>query len=50
MQWLVVPLAVMVVYVHIFNAVSTLYFASDRTLTLKELAEHVKRNVETAYT
>lgn len=44
MKW-VIPLLVILLYVHLFNAVSPLYFASDRQLTLLDLWELVKRNL-----
>jgi hypothetical protein len=45
MQWVVIPLTVMVLYVHLFTTVSTLYFESGRTLTLDGLWAHVTRNL-----
>ena len=45
MTW-VVPLLTLLLYVHLFNVVSPLYHDSDRTLTLTDLAMHVKRNLE----
>jgi hypothetical protein len=45
MTW-VVPLLTILLYVHLFNTVSPLYHASDRTLTLTDLAQIVKRNLE----
>lgn len=36
MKWIVF-LVVLVVYVHVFNAIATLYFESNRQLTLKDL-------------
>ena len=44
MKWLV-PLLVILLYVHLFNAISPLYFASDRQLTFPDLWEIVKRNL-----
>jgi hypothetical protein len=44
MKW-IIPLLVILLYVHLFNAVSSLYFASDRQLTLIDLWEVVKRNL-----
>ena len=44
MKW-VIPLLVILLYVHLFNAISPLYFASDRQLTLMDLWELVKRNL-----
>lgn len=44
MKW-VIPLLVILLYVHLFNAISPLYFASDRQLTLLDLWELVKRNL-----
>jgi hypothetical protein len=37
MKWIVVFLMVLVLYVHVFNAIATLYFEKDRQLTLKDL-------------
>lgn len=45
MKWLV-ALLVILLYVHLFNAVSPLYFASDRQMTLSDLWELAKRNLE----
>ncbi len=36
MKWLVF-LMVLIVYVHVFNAIANMYFESDRQLTLKDL-------------
>jgi hypothetical protein len=36
MKWLVF-LVVLILYVHVFNAIAKLYFESDRQLTLKDL-------------
>jgi hypothetical protein len=36
MNWLIF-LVVLILYVHVFNAIATLYFESERTLTLKDL-------------
>ena len=44
MKW-VIPLLVILLYVHLFNAISPLYFASDRTMTLMDLWDRVKRNL-----
>jgi hypothetical protein len=44
MKWLI-PLLVILLYVHLFNAISPLYFASDRELTLADLWQIVKRNL-----
>jgi len=44
MKWLI-PLLVILLYVHLFNAISPLYFASDRELTLLDLWGIVKRNL-----
>jgi hypothetical protein len=44
MKWLI-PLLVILFYVHLFNAISPIYFASDRELTLLDLWEIVKRNL-----
>jgi len=44
MKWLI-PLLVILLYVHLFNAISPLYFASDRQLTLMDLWQIVKRNL-----
>lgn len=44
MKWLV-PLLVILLYVHLFNAISPLYFASEREMTLTDLWETVKRNL-----
>jgi hypothetical protein len=42
----VVSLLTIVLYVHLFNAISPMYHASDRTLTLSDLVFHVKRTLE----
>jgi hypothetical protein len=44
MKWFV-PLLVILLYVHLFNAISPIYFASDRQLTLLDLWGIVKRNL-----
>jgi hypothetical protein len=44
MKWLI-PLLVILLYVHLFNAISPLYFASDRELTLLDLWGIVKKNL-----
>jgi hypothetical protein len=44
MKWLI-PLLVILLYVHLFNAVSPIYFASGRELTLTDLWALVKRNL-----
>ena len=44
MKWFV-PLLVILLYVHLFNAISPIYFASDRELTLMDLWGIVKRNL-----
>ena len=44
MKW-IIPLLVILLYVHLFNAISPIYFASDRQLTLMDLWELVKRNL-----
>jgi hypothetical protein len=44
MNW-IIPLLVVLLYVHLFNAISPLYFASDRQLTLTDLWDIVKRNL-----
>lgn len=44
MKWLV-PLLVILLYVHLFNAISRMYFASGRQLTLMDLWALVKRNL-----
>ncbi len=44
MNW-VIPLLVILLYVHLFNAISPIYFASGRELTLTDLWELVKRNL-----
>ena len=40
MQW-VIAILVALLYVHLFNAIAPLYFASDSTLTLSQLWRHV---------
>lgn len=45
MKW-IVALLVILLYVHLFNAVSTLYFDSGRTLTLADLWEMFRENVK----
>lgn len=37
MNWWIISLVVLVLYVHLFNIVANLYFDSERTLTLKDL-------------
>jgi hypothetical protein len=44
MKW-IVPLLVILLYVHLFNVIGPMYFASDRQLTLLDLWEIVKRNL-----
>jgi hypothetical protein len=44
MKWFV-PLLVLLLYVHLFNVIGPLYFASGRTLTLQDLWVRVKRNL-----
>jgi hypothetical protein len=44
MKWFI-PLLVILLYVHLFNAISPMYFASERTLTLIDLWERVKKNL-----
>jgi hypothetical protein len=44
MKW-IVPLLVILLYVQLFNVISPMYFASDRTLTLMDLWEVIKRNL-----
>jgi hypothetical protein len=36
MKWLIL-IAVLVMYVHVFNVVANLYFESNRTLTLNDI-------------
>ena len=44
MKWLV-SLLVILLYVHLFNAISPMYFASDRQMTFMDLWTTVKRNL-----
>jgi hypothetical protein len=44
MKWLI-SLLVILLYVHLFNAVSPLYFESDREMTITDLWLLVKRNL-----
>jgi hypothetical protein len=44
MKW-IIPLLVILLYVHLFNAVSPLYFASNREMTFLDLWHVVKRNL-----
>jgi hypothetical protein len=44
MNWYI-PLLVILLYVHLFNAISPIYFESDRQLTLLGLWDIVKRNL-----
>lgn len=44
MKW-IVPLLVILLYVQLFNVISPMYFASDRTLTLPDLWTLIKRNL-----
>jgi len=46
MKW-IVPLLVILLYVHLFNAISPMYFESDRQMTLMDLWEMVQRNLGT---
>ena len=45
MRWLI-PLLVILLYVHLFNAVSPLYFASDRQMTLRDLWDRCKESLQ----
>jgi hypothetical protein len=49
MNW-TVPIFVSVLYVHLFNAIATLYFESERQLTLADLGKriipHMKIHIE----
>jgi hypothetical protein len=40
MKWLIV-LVVLILYVHLFNAVASAYFESGRTLTFKDIYRKV---------
>ena len=44
MKW-IIPLLVILLYVHLFNAVSPIYFASGREMTFLDLWHIVKRNL-----
>lgn len=44
MKW-IIPLLVILLYVHLFNAISPLYFASDRQMTLLDLWETAKNSL-----
>lgn len=44
MKW-VIAILVVLLYVHLFNAVAPMYFASDRTLTLVDLWTVLKTNL-----
>jgi hypothetical protein len=44
MKW-IIALLVIFLYVHLFNVISSLYFDSDRTITLFDIWELVKRNL-----
>lgn len=44
MKW-IVPLLVILLYVHLFNVVAPMYFASDHQMTLMDLWETVQRNI-----
>ena len=44
MKW-VVAILVVLLYVHLFNVVAPMYFASDRTLTLTDLWSVLKTNL-----
>ena len=44
MNWYI-PLLVILLYVHLFNAISPLYFDSGRQMTLTDLWGIVKRNL-----
>ena len=44
MRWLI-ALLVILLYVHLFNAVSMLYFESGRTMTFFDLVEMLKQNL-----
>jgi hypothetical protein len=49
MNW-TIPIFVSVLYVHLFNAIATMYFDSDRQLTLMDLGKrfipHAKIHIE----
>ena len=42
----VIVITVLFTYVHVFNKIATLYFESDRTLTLEDLATTLRVHVE----
>lgn len=44
MKW-VIAILVVLLYVHLFNVVAPMYFASDRTLTLVDLWTVLKTNL-----
>lgn len=44
MKW-VIALLVIFLYVHLFNAISPMYFDSGRTMTLFDLWDVLKRNL-----
>ena len=44
MKW-IIALLVILLYVHLFNAVSTLYFDSGREMTFMDLVATLKQNV-----
>lgn len=44
MKW-VVAILVVLLYVHLFNVVAPMYFASDRSLTIMDLWGRLKTNL-----
>lgn len=44
MKW-IVALLVILLYVHLFNAVSPMYFESGNTMTLMDLWKRIQRNL-----
>lgn len=44
MKW-IVALLVILLYVHLFNVVSTLYFDSGNTMTLGDLWARIQKNL-----
>ena len=45
MKWLI-ALLVILLYVHLFNAITPLYFDSDREMTLTDLWNLLRRNIQ----
>ena len=42
----IIVVTMLLTYVHLFNKIATLYFESDRTMTLEDLATTLRGHVE----